>query len=135
MSPNCDIEGVVTAHDGDLLDELSPLGPSQVAELREDGAILEGMITPGQMGLRTYPAESLAGGTPEENARIILRVLEGKEEGGAQAAVLLNAAGALYGAGKGDSLPESLALAREALESGAGLRKLNELKEASNAVE
>jgi len=117
------------------MDELSPLGPSQVAELREDGAILEGMITPGQMGLRTYPAASLAGGSPEENAALILRVLEGKEEGGAQAAVLLNAAGALYVAGKGETLPQSLALARETLESGAGLRKLEELKEASNSVE
>jgi anthranilate phosphoribosyltransferase len=124
----------LVVHGSPGMDEMSPLGPTQVAELREDGSILEGMITPGQLGLGTYPVGSLAGGTPEENARIVTRVLEGKEEGGARAAVLLNAAGALYVAGLGDSLPEALALAREGLDSGAGSRKLEELKAASNSV-
>ncbi|MFH1764151.1 MAG: anthranilate phosphoribosyltransferase [Gemmatimonadota bacterium] len=124
----------LVVHGSPGMDEMSPLGPTQVAELREDGAILEGMITPGQLGLGTYPVGSLAGGTPEENARIVTRVLEGKEQGGARAAVLLNAAGALYVSGWGDSLPEALGLAREGLDSGAGLRKLEELKAASNSV-
>jgi anthranilate phosphoribosyltransferase len=48
--------------------------------------------------------------------------------------VVLNAAGALYVAGKGESLPEAIALAEESLDSGAALRKLKELKEASNSV-
>lgn len=113
------------------MDEMSPLGPTQVAELREDGAIMEGMITPGQLGLGTHPASDLDGGTPEENAAVILRVLEGEDRGGARAAVLLNAAGALYVAGRGESLPESLALAQEGLDSGVGARKLDALREAS----
>jgi anthranilate phosphoribosyltransferase len=116
------------------MDEMSPLGPTQVAELREDGAIMEGMITPGQLGLGTHPATDLRGGTPEENAEMILRVLDGKEKGGARAAVLMNAAGALYVAGRGESLPESLALAQEGLESGAGVRKLEALREASRTM-
>ncbi len=124
----------LVVHGSPGMDEMSPLGPTQVAELREDGSILEGMITPGQLGLGTYPVGSLAGGTPEENAGIVTRVLKGKEEGGARAAVLLNAAGALYVAGMGDSLPEALALAREGLDSGAGSRKLEELRAASNSV-
>lgn len=114
------------------MDEMSPLGPTQVAELREDGVITEGMITPGQLGLGNHRATDLRGGTPEENAEVVLRILEGKEKGGARAAVLLNAAGALYVAGKGESLPESLVLAEEGLDSGAGARKLQELREASN---
>jgi len=122
-------------HGAPGLDELSPLGPTQVAELREDGAILEGMITPSQMGLRTYPSQSLAGGAPEENADLILRVLRGQELGGARAAVLLNAAGALYVAGRGDSLPEAMALAGESLDRGRGVEKLEELREASQAAE
>jgi anthranilate phosphoribosyltransferase len=125
----------LVVHGSPGMDEMSPLGPTQVAELRGDGAILEGMITPGQLGLGTYPVESLAGGTPEENARVITRVLEGKEQGGARAAVLLNAAGALYVSGRGDSLPEALGLAQEGLDSGAGSLKLEELRVASNSVE
>jgi len=118
------------------MDEISPLGPTQVAELREDGSILEGMITPGQLGLGTYPAASLAGGTPEENAAVISRVLTGEEEEeGARAAVLLNAAGALYVAGRGETLTEALTLAEEGLSSGVGWRKLEELREASASAE
>jgi anthranilate phosphoribosyltransferase len=125
----------LVVHGSPGMDEMSPLGPTQVAELREDGAIVEGMITPGQLGLSTFSADSLRGGTPEENAEVITRVLNGDEKGGARAAVLLNAAGALYVAGKGDSLPEALGIAEEGLDSGAGLKKLEELRGASNAFE
>jgi len=125
-------ERALVVHGSPGMDELSPLGPTQVAELREDGSILEGILTPGQLGLKTYPPESLAGGTPDENAEVILSVLQGEGEGGARAAVQLNAAGALYVAGKADSLPEALSLAEEGLDSGAGLRTLEALRAASN---
>jgi len=61
----------LVVHGSPGLDEMSPLGPTQVAELREDGSIVEGLITPGQLGLGTYSAESLAGGSPEENGQVI----------------------------------------------------------------
>jgi anthranilate phosphoribosyltransferase len=125
----------LVVHGSPGMDELSPLGPTQVAELREDGAIIEGIISPGQLGMGTYPAESLAGALPDDNARVILQVLEGGGPEGARAAVLLNAAGALYVAGQGDSLPESLVLAEEVLDSGAGKEKLQELVQASNSAE
>jgi anthranilate phosphoribosyltransferase len=125
----------LVVHGSPGLDEMSPLGPTQVAELGEDGAIVEGMITPGQLGLGTYPAGSLAGGSPEENAEVIIRVLKGEDAGGARAAVLLNGAGALYVAGKAESLPDALELARDGLDSGAGIRKLEELRAASNAAD
>jgi anthranilate phosphoribosyltransferase len=121
----------LVVHGSPGMDELSPIGPSQVAELREDGAIQEGMLAPGQLGFSSIKADSLAGGTPEENAQIITRVLKGEEMGGARAAVLINAAGALYVAGRGDSLPESLELAKESLATGAGWKKLEELREAT----
>ena len=123
----------LVVHGSPGMDELSPLGPTQVAELREDGAIQEGMLAPGQLGFSSITADSLAGGTPEENAEIITRVLKGEEQGGARAAVLMNAAGALYVAGKGESLPESLELARESLDTGAAFRKLEALREATNS--
>jgi anthranilate phosphoribosyltransferase len=110
------------------------LGPTQVAELKEDGSIAEGMITPGQLGLGPFPADELAGGTPKENAQVVKAVLEGQGPEGARAAVLLNAAGALYVAGRGESLLESMALAADGLDSGAGVRKLDELREATNSV-
>ncbi|MGD2122841.1 MAG: anthranilate phosphoribosyltransferase [Gemmatimonadota bacterium] len=123
----------LVVHGSPGMDEMSPLGPTQVAELREDGSIVEGMIRPGQLGLGTFAADSLHGGEPEENAGLIRHVLEGREEGGARAAVLLNAAGALYVAGRAESLPDAMELAKEGLASGAGVRKLEELKNSSNS--
>ena len=71
---------------------------------------------------------------PEENAAVITDVLAGKGTDGARAAVLLNAAGALYVAGKAESLPEAIELAGDGLDSGVGLDKLQELREVSNRV-
>ncbi len=127
----------LVVHGAPGMDELSPLGPTQVAELLEDGSIREGLLTPGQLGLDTYRSGSLAGGSPEENADIILRILGNRISSGhdmeaARVAVLLNAAGAIYVAGQAATLPESLAVAEDALKSGAGLRKLQELRDASN---
>jgi len=125
----------LVVHGSPGLDEMSPLGPTQVAELKEDGSITEGMITPGQLGLGTFAAEELAGGSPEENAQVVKEVLEGRGSEGARAAVLLNAAGALYVAGRGESLPEAMTIAQDGLDSGVGMEKVEELREATNAVE
>ena len=125
----------LVVHGSPGMDELSPLGPTQVAELREDGTIQEGMLTPGQLGFSSISAAALAGGSPQENALIIQRVLRGEDRGGARAAVLLNAAGAIYVAGKAESLPEGLETARESLDSEAGFGKLEALREASNAAD
>jgi anthranilate phosphoribosyltransferase len=125
----------LVVHGSPGMDEFSPLGPTQVAELREDGAIQEGMLTPGQLGFSSISADALAGGSPQENALVIERVLRGEDRAGARAAVLLNAAGAIYVAGKAASLPEALETARESLNSGAGFRKLEALREASNAAD
>ncbi|MGD8360091.1 MAG: anthranilate phosphoribosyltransferase [Gemmatimonadota bacterium] len=124
----------LVVHGSPGMDEFSPLGPTQVAELREDGAIQEGMLTPGQLGFSSVSPADLAGGSPQENALIIQRVLRGDDRAGARAAVLLNAAGAIYVAGKAKSLPEGLETARETLDSGAGFGKLEALREASNAA-
>ena len=56
----------LVVHGSPGMDELSPLGPTQVAELREDGSIVEGMITPGQLGLGTYPASDPRQGGPRK---------------------------------------------------------------------
>lgn len=115
------------------MDELSPCGPTRLAELA-GGAIEERTVTPEALGVeRVEPAE-LAGGTPEQNAEIIRRVLAGEDHGGAEAAVLLNAAAALVVAEVVPSLEEGVEVARRAVESGAALEKLEALREASNSV-
>lgn len=114
------------------LDELSPLGPSRVAEL-DGGRIREITVTPESVGLRAQSVEGLAGGDPDENARRIRSVLTGADQGAARAATLLNAGGALYVAGRAATLQEGVGLATGALDSGAAIEKLEALKAATAA--
>ncbi|MGH7670222.1 MAG: anthranilate phosphoribosyltransferase, partial [Gemmatimonadaceae bacterium] len=114
---------------GSGMDEISPLGPTQVREVRE-GTISEWAIEPAAFGLNVATAAELAGGTPADNARTVLRVLEGKGSPGATAAVVLNAAAAFYVAGAAASYGEGVEQARAAVRSGAGVHALERLRHA-----
>src|SRR3954466_16369169 len=84
------------------MDEISPLGTSQVVEIR-DGESREWTIDPARFGFPTGNAAELRGGPPAENAGAVLAVLEHRAPPTAQAAVVLNAAGALFVAPDGPS--------------------------------
>jgi anthranilate phosphoribosyltransferase len=111
------------------LDEVSPVGPTRVAELKA-GQVRHYEITPAELGLAPTLVGELAGGEPSANARIIERVLAG-EHGGARTAVVANAAAALLVAGVAGSWAEGARLAERAIDSGKGLRALERLKGAS----
>lgn len=113
------------------LDEISPLGPTRVVEIRR-GVSTEWTIDPFAHGLGELSPSSLVGGEPEENARIIAEVLAGKGGGtaGARSAVVLNAAAAIYVSGRVSSYAEAVESARTALSEGLGLIALDRLKAA-----
>ena len=115
------------------MDEVSPSGVTHVAEVR-DGRVTEWVIDPHQLGFDTVGTDDLAGGDPATNARIIEAVLGGEGPGGARAAVLLNAAAAIYVSGTVDTLAAAVDKAREALDSGAGHRALERLRSAYQAT-
>ena len=111
------------------LDEISPLGPTQVVEVRGD-VMHEWTIDPAALGLAVASPDELAGGDPADNARIVEAVLAGHAPRGAIAAVVLNAAAAIYLAELAPSYEGSVALARQALEAGEGMRALERLRAA-----
>jgi anthranilate phosphoribosyltransferase len=114
------------------LDELSPLGPTDVAELAE-GTVSRRTVRPEDFGLEVCSAEELAGGEPEDNAGIILAVLGGEERGGARTAVLMNAGAALYVAGAAPTLEQGAAAAAVAIDDGSALEALERLREATQS--
>lgn len=114
------------------LDELSPMGPTAVAELH-DGAVSQRTVRPEDFGLECCSAEELAGGEPEENARIILTVFEGEERRGARTAILMNAGAALYVAGVADTLEQGTVAAASAIDDGSALEALESLREATQS--
>ena len=107
------------------IDELSPTGPNLVCEV-VDGGVHRREIDPLDLGVERCAPEELRGGTPAENAALIRDVLAGGN-GGRRSAILLNAAGAIAAGGHAEDLREGLAVAREALDSGAALTRLDEL--------
>jgi anthranilate phosphoribosyltransferase len=118
-------------HGADGIDELSPTGPNQVCEVI-DGSVRERTIDPQELGLARCTLDELAGGSPDENAALIRSVFAG-EQGGRRSAILLNAAGAIAAGGHAEDLREGLALAGDAVDSGAATARLDELVEFSRA--
>jgi anthranilate phosphoribosyltransferase len=113
------------------LDEFSPIGSTDVIELR-NGEMRRYEVTPEQLlGSRAQDPDGLRGGTPDYNARVVAGVLDGSIAGAARDAVLMNAAAAIYIAGHADSLESAVDVARQALEKGLGATALDKLREAS----
>jgi anthranilate phosphoribosyltransferase len=96
------------------------------------GAVVERTIDPADLGVARCDPRELRGGPPAENARTIRAIFSGAD-GGRRDAILLNAAGAIAAAGHAADLREGLARAREALESGAALERLDALVAYSQA--
>src|SRR5436190_7961820 len=123
-------EHALVVHGEPGMDEISPLGPTQVIEIR-DGRTREWSIEPAQFGLGTGRAEELAGGPPADNAAAVRAVLAGNAPPPATAAVLLNAAAALFVSTSGTgSFEYAVEMARSALDAGAGLAALERLRRA-----
>jgi len=116
----------LVVHGSDGLDELTTTGTSRVAEVH-GGELRVYQLDPRELGLPRARPEDLRGGTPEENAALLRRVLAG-ETGPLADVTALNAAAALYVGGLAPDLPTGLARAREVLHDGSAERKLEELR-------
>ncbi len=112
-------------HGLDGLDEITITGPTRVAEVRE-GSVRTFEITPDEFGLKCASLEQIAGGDAVENAEIVRNILGG-EKSARRDIVLMNAVAALVAAGKADLMDHALPLAAQSIDSGAALRKLEEL--------
>lgn len=120
----------LVVHGAAGLDEVSPIGPTRVAELRGDD-LTEYEITPADLGVVAVDAAGLAGGEPEENADIVERVLNG-EAGAPRTAVVVNAAAALLVADRAGTWGEAARLAEAMLDDGSAGAALERLRTASN---
>jgi anthranilate phosphoribosyltransferase len=124
----------LVAHGEPGMDELSPLGATALVELR-DGELRRWTLDPREaFGWEPGSAAELSGATPDENARKVEQVLRGRLGGTARAAVVVNAAAALYVAGRAESLEEGARQAAEVLDGGAAWERLERLREASRSV-
>ena len=129
---NLGSEDVMVVHGEDGLDEITISNGTKVSRCKR-GEVETFFITPEDFGVTRAGVETLQGGDKDENAKILLSVLEG-ERGPRRDVVLMNSAAALVVAGKSDSFRDAVLIASDALDSGNALRKLRKITEVSNSV-
>ncbi|MDJ0929664.1 anthranilate phosphoribosyltransferase [Breoghania sp.] len=128
---NLGCEHAWIVHGSDGLDEITVCGQTSVAELK-DGKVSTFTIAPGDVGLETASPEGLKGGEPAENAKALRGVLNG-DKNAYRDAVLMNAAAALIVAGAAPDLARGVEMARESIDGGAALARLEKLVSISNS--
>jgi anthranilate phosphoribosyltransferase len=122
----------IVVHGEDGLDEITLTGKTQVCELK-DGRTKSYSISPEDFGLLRADLSSLRGGTADENATLLRNILAGAP-GHQRDVVLMNAAAALVVGDRSPSLQQGVALAREVIDSGHALAKLEQLIEFSQSL-
>jgi anthranilate phosphoribosyltransferase len=122
---NLGCRGAFVVHGKDHCDEISITGKTVVSHLWK-GTIATYEIQPEDFGLKRKTLEQIQGGTAQDNANILLDVLEGVS-GPKRDVVLLNAAAAFISTEKTQDLREGIAMAEESIDSGRAMKKLKEL--------
>jgi anthranilate phosphoribosyltransferase len=113
---------IVSSHDG--LDELSAAAPTDVIEVGGGGETRRYTVTPAELGIESTNGDGVPGGTPAENAETTRRILAGRT-GPAREMALINAAAAIYAAGRADTIAHGVELARAAIDDGSAAAVLD----------
>lgn len=126
---NLGVKSAMVVYGEDKMDEISLSAPTVVCEYI-NGEFKTYEIKPEDYGFTRCKKEDLEGGTPQENADIVRRILQG-EQGPKTDIVLLNAGAAIHIA-KGCSIEEGIAIARDAIDTGKAYKQLEKFIESSN---
>ncbi len=121
----------LVVHGSDGVDEVTTTSPTQVTELH-NGEIETWTIDPSEIGLHPANVEDLVVDSTEDAAAEIRSILAGTE-GPRTDMALANAGAALYVADKAASIQDGVLMAREVLENGQALEKLEALIDCSKS--
>lgn len=120
-------EHVMVVHGADGMDEISLTGDTYVAELK-NGTVTEYTLNPSQFGMQLHDLSTIQVQNADESKAMILDVLNGKA-GAPRDIVLLNAGAAIYVSDVVDNLQSGINKARDVIDNGLALAKLNALKQ------
>lgn len=127
---NLGVKRAFVVHGIEGLDEISIAGPTRISELK-DKKVRTYIVTPGRFGIKEAGLKHIKGAGAEKNAAMVIGLLKGSP-GPYRDAVLLNAAYGLVAAEKAGNVKAGIGLAAESIDSGAAMKKLNELKAFTN---
>jgi len=121
---------VVHGHtlDGRSVDEVSLMGSTHISKCGAFQDLEDEEISPEDFGLAIAEVAELRGGDATINAKILLDILSGNDRGAKRNMVVLNAAAGLTCAGLADHMDDAIEQARELIDSGAALRRLEKMQ-------
>jgi len=128
---NLGIKSAMVVYGSDGLDEITTTTSTKICEI-SGGKLIKYELSPVEFEIPFSKKSELVGGSAQENAQITLDILNG-ETGAKRNIVLLNAAASLYIGGIAASISEGMELAKKAIDNGAALHKLEELKKITNS--
>ena len=126
-------EHSLVVHGEDGLDELTLGARTRVWDVYK-GEVSSYFVSPQELDLPQVSIEEIKGGSREDNARILRRLFEG-EKGPIRDVVLINSAGVLVAGGTAQDLRAGIGLARESIDSGGALSKVEALVELSRQLD
>jgi anthranilate phosphoribosyltransferase len=122
---------VVSSNDG--MDEISISDVTHCAFV-ERGKFNEFILDPREYGFDLYDKDEIVGGDAAQNAEITKGILNGSITGAKKDIVVLNTAVTLLVDGKVNSTEEGIEIAKECIESGKAIEKLQEIIKVSNEL-
>ena len=125
-------EEAMVVHGLDGLDEVSTLGKTAIAWLKE-GEVATMEATPSDFGVKQARIADIKGTTPDESAEILFKILNGNcsVDDPKTEVVLVNSAAGIVVGGEAEDFRHGMTVARESIESGAAYKKLKALIKAS----
>jgi len=129
---NLGTKHVLVVHGSDSMDEITVTSPTSIAELK-DGIVKTKLLDPRDFKFKNHKLSEILGGkTSRENADILLDILNGKDKGAKRDATLLNAAAAILVSDKVSEFSEAIDLAKESIDNGSAMKKLENLVKFTN---
>ncbi|HZK40271.1 MAG TPA: anthranilate phosphoribosyltransferase [Atribacterota bacterium] len=115
------------------IDEITLTGTTKISRVN-GGRVETFYLKPEELGLRRCKLKDIQGGEADINAEIVLEILNGRRKSFQRDIVLANAAAVLVVGGIVENMREGVEKAAEVIDSGAALKKLEELRYYTNRV-
>jgi anthranilate phosphoribosyltransferase len=123
----------LVVHGKDGLDEISISGKSLIWDITKEKMSSPYEVSPKDFGLKKAGIGEIKGGTPQENAATLIRILEG-EKSVLRDMIVINAAAGLIAGNLTTELKKAVKLAEEAIDSGKAREKLERLSTLSRSL-
>lgn len=120
-----------TTGDGRTVDEVSLMGSTRICKAGTLQETVDEEIRPRDFGLKHAEVADLQGGDAQDNAMILIAILDGSDTGPKHDMILMNAGAGLACAGLTDTVESGIELARTLLASGKAYERLTALQKAS----